>query len=288
MSTTTYPTSNTTSNQQQQSHHPSPDPNDPTTVLLTYLSSPSTTTTNTLEDLHTTLLSSLQRAGWTERVRGIALELLRAGHCDRFEEVVDTVVALASGSEDVTPASLARGRKRKRMERSGGRGNKARVVEGPFENGNTNGNEDRNGVVEGPSEDGDGDVDEEYDANGMEGFPDIRIPQNVVAEGVKMLHEALDGVFVVEGGDSTSSTTATAGENDSKEQQERNKSKPASAMTTSTTATTNGIANGLASLPKKPPPPLKSTPSGDGKGTKSKAPAKGKPQDNGDKKGKKG
>jgi hypothetical protein len=53
--------------------------------------------TSTLEDLHANLLSSLQRSGWTERIRSLSLELLRAGRCDHFDDVVDAVVALASG-----------------------------------------------------------------------------------------------------------------------------------------------------------------------------------------------
>ncbi|KAL1987393.1 hypothetical protein VTN96DRAFT_4109 [Rasamsonia emersonii] len=53
--------------------------------------------TSALEDLHDNLLCALQRAGWTERVRNLSLELLRAGRCDRFDDVVDAVVALAEG-----------------------------------------------------------------------------------------------------------------------------------------------------------------------------------------------
>lgn len=53
--------------------------------------------TSALEDLHANLLSSLQRSGWTERIRNLSLELLRAGRCDHFDDMVDAVVALASG-----------------------------------------------------------------------------------------------------------------------------------------------------------------------------------------------
>jgi hypothetical protein len=54
-------------------------------------------TTAALDDLHATLLASLQRAGWTEKVRTLSLELLRAGRCECFDEVVEAVVALAEG-----------------------------------------------------------------------------------------------------------------------------------------------------------------------------------------------
>jgi hypothetical protein len=62
------------------------------TDLLTHLAS-----TTALEDLHTTLLSSLQRLGWTEKIRKLSLELLRAGRCERFDDVVEAVVASAAG-----------------------------------------------------------------------------------------------------------------------------------------------------------------------------------------------
>lgn len=74
---------------------PQPPPPPPTTLetdLLTHLAN-----TTTLEDLHSTLLSSLQRTGWTERIRKLATELLRAGRCERFDQVVDAVVATAEG-----------------------------------------------------------------------------------------------------------------------------------------------------------------------------------------------
>lgn len=64
--------------------------------ILTHLQ-----TTNAFEDLHQTLQSSLQRMGWTEKIRKLALELLRAGRCERFDEVVDAVVATAQGRKEV-------------------------------------------------------------------------------------------------------------------------------------------------------------------------------------------
>ena len=74
------------------SPQPPPPPTTLETDLLTHLAN-----TTTLEDLHSTLLSSLQRTGWTERIRKLATELLRAGRCERFDQVVDAVVATAEG-----------------------------------------------------------------------------------------------------------------------------------------------------------------------------------------------
>lgn len=71
------------------------------TTLLNHLSN-----TPALEDLHATLLTSLQRSGWTERIRQLTLDLLRAGVCERFDEVVDVVVAAAEGrGHDVLSSS---------------------------------------------------------------------------------------------------------------------------------------------------------------------------------------
>ncbi|KAK2798305.1 hypothetical protein FQN50_008861 [Emmonsiellopsis sp. PD_5] len=233
MSTAAYSAS-TQPQQQGQPSASSPEPNDPTTALLTYLSS-----TSALEDLHSSLLSSLQRVGWTEQVRGLALELLRAGHCERFEEVIDTIVALATGSEEVTPSSLARGRKRKRKLLAKERGKNK-----PPENGQEEYEE---------AKDESNDEGQDTYSNG-ETFPDIRIPQTVVAEGVKMLHESLDGVFIAEGADMV--------ENGTKE-----------------STATNGVTNGSPVTSKKPPP-VKHASSAEGKG-KLKS-VKSKPQENGD------
>ncbi|KAF9892411.1 hypothetical protein FE257_001519 [Aspergillus nanangensis] len=60
--------------------------------LLAHLAS-----TAALDDLHATLLCSLQRTGWTEKIRRLSQELLRAGRCERFDEVVEAVVASAEG-----------------------------------------------------------------------------------------------------------------------------------------------------------------------------------------------
>ncbi|KAF5866411.1 hypothetical protein ETB97_011963 [Aspergillus alliaceus] len=59
-----------------------------------------------LEDLHATLLCSLQRMGWTEKVRKLSQELLRAGRCERFDDVVEAVVASAEGRKHPVLAGL--------------------------------------------------------------------------------------------------------------------------------------------------------------------------------------
>ncbi|KAK2753218.1 hypothetical protein FQN54_007909 [Arachnomyces sp. PD_36] len=174
---------------------PSPPPTDPQTLLLTHLS----TKTTHLTDLHQSLLSSLQRTGWTERVRALATELLRAGRAETFEEVVGEVVGCVV---------------------KGGAGVNGAV------NGNGNGNGRLEGEEEGEEEDRDAEGEEEEDGgyvngNGNNGVGnttttvlngtgtgvgisswggniediDVRIPESVVSEGMRFLQEALDGVL---------------------------------------------------------------------------------------------
>ncbi|KAL4903288.1 hypothetical protein BDW74DRAFT_180152 [Aspergillus multicolor] len=71
--------------------HP-PNPSDLESDLLNHLAS-----THALDDLHTNLLSTLQRLGWTEKIRRLSTELLRANRCERFDDVVEAVVASAQG-----------------------------------------------------------------------------------------------------------------------------------------------------------------------------------------------
>lgn len=126
--------------------------------LITHLAS-----TSALEDLHATLLASLQRAGWTERVRTLSLELLRAGRCERFDDVVDTVVALAEGRTH--PAVMSN-------------------------------NHSNNGDGDGSSMHGGGGGG--ADADAFFENVDVRIPRAVVDEGVKAIKEALREVVVIE------------------------------------------------------------------------------------------
>ncbi|OJI80827.1 hypothetical protein ASPTUDRAFT_84836, partial [Aspergillus tubingensis CBS 134.48] len=123
------------------------------------------TSTPALEDLHATLLSSLQRLGWTERIRKLAQELLRGGRCERFDEVFEAVVASAEGRKHPV---LAEANKAKQQS-----------------NGNNNNS--------GGDEDGSGGIGD------LEAF-DVRIPSAVVEQGVRALKEMLREVVVAEDG----------------------------------------------------------------------------------------
>ncbi|KAJ5559017.1 hypothetical protein N7535_009115 [Penicillium sp. DV-2018c] len=50
-----------------------------------------------LEDLQENLLSSLHRLGWTDKITTLAAELLRAGRCETFDDVMEAVLASAEG-----------------------------------------------------------------------------------------------------------------------------------------------------------------------------------------------
>ncbi|KAL4931900.1 uncharacterized protein BDV17DRAFT_288472 [Aspergillus undulatus] len=128
--------------------------------LLTHLA-----TTHALEDLHSTLLSTLQRLGWTEKIRRLSTELLRANRCERFDDVVEAVVASAQG----------RAHPFLRDSEPGGSNS---------HNSNGNGNGDTEGF------------------EGGSGFSfesaDVRIPRVVVEQGVRAIKDVLREVVVLE------------------------------------------------------------------------------------------
>ncbi|OJJ44907.1 hypothetical protein ASPZODRAFT_134329 [Penicilliopsis zonata CBS 506.65] len=124
--------------------------------LLAHLAS-----TSALDDLHASLLCSLQRIGWTEKIRRLAVELLRAGRCERFDEVVDAVVALAEGRKH--PALLDR----------------------TTNNNNNNNNNNMSTYEE--------DADDSFFEN-----VDVRVPQTVVDQGVRAIKDSLREIVVLE------------------------------------------------------------------------------------------
>ena len=131
--------------------------------LLTKLSA-----TSALKDLQETLLTSLHRVGWTERITGLATELLRAGRCETFDDVMEAVVASAEG-----------------------RSHPALGAKYSAQNGEGNGTQDsqRNGTTTGDSTNNYENV--PYDPAKYIEEVDVRIPQTVVEEGVRGLKDIL-------------------------------------------------------------------------------------------------
>lgn len=119
----------------------------------------------TLEDLHANLLSSLQRAGWAERVQSLSLELLRAGRCTHFDDMVDVVVTLATGqTHPLVPEA----------------------------------NSSANGHDKGRAINGAG------NATNSESFfrdIDVRIPKEIVEQGVRSLKDSLRSFATIEDDD---------------------------------------------------------------------------------------
>ncbi|KAK5094547.1 hypothetical protein LTR70_004068 [Exophiala xenobiotica] len=73
--------------------------------------------TNTIPELQSLLSDSLARTGWTDRVRALALELLRSGKCDSFPDLFEEVLHRAKvprdaelKSEDKEPTSRTGGK----------------------------------------------------------------------------------------------------------------------------------------------------------------------------------
>lgn len=125
--------------------------------------------TSALEELQETLLGSLRRAGWTERVASLATELLRAGRCETFEDVMDAVVASAEGRTHPALGS-------KNAEQNG--------------DGASNGTKEGkpNGTKKGGGSNSDTAV---YDPVKYIEEVDVRIPETVVDEGVRGLKDIL-------------------------------------------------------------------------------------------------
>lgn len=122
-----------------------------------------------LEDLQETLLGSLHRLGWTDKVTTLATELLRAGRCETFDDVMAAVLASAEGrSHPALGAKATNGEK------------------------TSNGTKETNGTKK-------GNKDHPYDPLKYIEEVDIRIPETVVDEGVRGLKDIIREVADLEG-----------------------------------------------------------------------------------------
>ncbi|KAJ5690706.1 hypothetical protein N7462_005098 [Penicillium macrosclerotiorum] len=133
--------------------------------LLTKLSA-----TSALEDLQENLLGSLHRMGWTERVTSLATELLRAGRCETFDDVMEAIVASAEGRSHPALGS-------KNAEQNG--------------DATPNGSKESrsNGTKKGGG--GSSSDNKPWDPLKYIEEVDVRIPENVVDEGVRGLKDIL-------------------------------------------------------------------------------------------------
>jgi hypothetical protein len=127
--------------------------------------------TSALEELQETLLGSLHRAGWTEKITSLATELLRAGRCETFDDVMEAVVASAEGRSHPALGSKHSGEKNGEATTNGTKEGKANGTK----RGNAGNNTDNN----------------PYDPLKYIEDVDVRIPDTVVDEGVRGLKDIL-------------------------------------------------------------------------------------------------
>lgn len=128
-----------------------------------------------ISDLTALLTDSLARTGWTDRVRALALELLRNGTCDTFPDLLEEVL--------------------RRAKIPKGTGN-----EGRNGGGSTGGKSVPNGTGNGPTSapgsqatnvNGVGSIAVREGWFGADGLPDVRIPEKTVEVGVEFLKEKI-------------------------------------------------------------------------------------------------
>lgn len=145
--------------------------------LLTKLSA-----TSALEDLQETLLGSLHRLGWTEKVTSLATELLRAGRCETFDDVMDAVVASAEGRSHPALGSS-----------SSSSSNQNGMVTQNGTKATTNGTKDNNNKGGGETSNA------QFKPDKYFAEVDLRIPETVVGEGVRGLKDILREMVDLEG-----------------------------------------------------------------------------------------
>ncbi|KAF7717594.1 Uncharacterized protein PECH_007602 [Penicillium ucsense] len=141
--------------------------------LLTKLSA-----TSALEDLQETLLVSLHRAGWTEKITSLATELLRAGRCQTFDDVLEAVVASAEGRTHPALGS-------KHVEKNGG------PTSNGIKEGRANGTRKEKDKDKNSTDSDSNKSSAPYDPLKYIEEVDVRIPEAVVDEGVRGLKDIL-------------------------------------------------------------------------------------------------
>jgi hypothetical protein len=128
-------------------------------------------------ELSVLLSDSLARTGWTDRVRALALELLRNGTCDTFPELMAEVLRRAKIPKDNTSSAGDKSNKDKNKDAGG--------TPSASQSG-LNGN---NAIA----------LSKEW-SGGPDGLPDVHIPEATVVLGVDFLKERIkDSIEPVSG-----------------------------------------------------------------------------------------
>ena len=121
--------------------------------------------TKSLGDLSTVLSDSLARSGWTDRVRALALELLRNGSCDTFPELMNEVMRRATIPRNTNGTTTSQS------------------------NGTSTPTPSQNGMNGGGSIA----LSKEW-TSGPDGLPDVHVPHNVIDVGVDFLKDKIKDV----------------------------------------------------------------------------------------------
>ena len=154
-------------------------------ILVSHLRSQ----TNTIPDLSFLLRDSLARTGWEDRVRALALELLRSGKCETFPEVFEEVLHRCKVPRDADIAAEP-------TSKTGGK-----TV--PGHSSKDKDKDDKDGTSTPTSMahnmNGSGAIAVREGWFGPDGLPDVKIPVVTVEAGVEFLKERVrDVVEIVE------------------------------------------------------------------------------------------
>lgn len=140
--------------------------------------------TNSIPALQSALSDSLARTGWTDRVRALALELLRNGECETFPELFEEVgrrVKIPRNGEEGAEADEPR-------SKTGGKSVPGATTPSTHQQQNGANAANANGAIA---------VREGW--FGPDGLPDVRIPERTVQVGIEFLRDRIkDSIEVVE------------------------------------------------------------------------------------------
>lgn len=158
-------------------------PTETASALLTYMR----TDTTAIPYLSNLLSDSLNRTGWTDRVRALALELLRNGTCDTFPELMAEVMRrMTLPKETEKPISS----KDKGKEVNGA---PATTTAGAGPGGAATAAAQSGGAVNGNNAIA---LSKEW-SGGPDGLPDVRVPYVTVEKGVAFIREKIEEICEV-------------------------------------------------------------------------------------------
>ncbi|KAK5085318.1 hypothetical protein LTR05_004601 [Lithohypha guttulata] len=154
-------------------------------LLLSHLRSQ----TNTVPELQQLLSDSLARTGWEDRMRALALELLRSGRCETFPELLDEVLQRCRVPRD---ADLSKNAEEKEVtSKTGGKSVPGHTAKKDEDGTSTPTNTAAHMM------NGNGAIAVREGWFGPDGLPDVKIPVATVEASVEFLKERVRNVIEV-------------------------------------------------------------------------------------------